>query len=197
MNTVQAAWQQVLTEAGDIKVANLVTLSRAALILPVFWLLLQGLTTVALMVYVTASVSDLLDGWLARRAGRASNFGAQLDAAVDNLWGLATLLFLWLAFPGLMDRHRLAIVVLFGGPLLYLGVSYLLRSEFLMFHFWSAKVGAVLLVCLWPLMALTGSETIVPIAAWLVGLSRLEQVVFILRGGRNLNAPHGLGRIDA
>ena len=48
-----------------------------------------------------------------------------------------------------------------------------------MFHFWSAKAGAVLLFCLWPLMALTGSEAWLPAAAMLVAFSRLEQILYI------------------
>ena len=66
-----------------------------------------------------------------------------------------------------------------------------------MFHFWSAKAGAALLFCLWPLVALVGGEAWIPIAAALVGASRIEQLVFILRGGLDLNAAHGLVRVPS
>ena len=61
-----------------------------------------------------------------------------------------------------------------------------------MFHFWSAKIGALLLFALWPVEAFTGHEELLLLAAGVVGLSRMEQVVFILRGGRDLDANHGL-----
>ncbi|MDP3853386.1 CDP-alcohol phosphatidyltransferase family protein [Phenylobacterium sp.] len=189
-----AFWRRVLTEEGHLKLANLVTLSRAMLIAPIFGLLAAGQAQAALALYGLAAATDLIDGWLARRSGRASAFGAQLDAVVDNLFSLAILGFLLMAYPGLAERHTAALVALFGGPLVYLAVSWLLRRRFLMFHFWSAKAGAVLLFCLWPLIALSGSEAWLPAAAALVGLSRLEQIVYILRGGQDLDAPHGLAQ---
>jgi phosphatidylglycerophosphate synthase len=185
-------FRAVVAEGEGLKLANIVTLSRGVLILPTFALLLGGLPKAALVVYGVAASTDLFDGWLARRSGRSSAFGAQLDAAVDNLFSVAILGFLLLAYPGLAQRHAAALIVLFGGPLAYLVASWLLKRRFLMFHFWSAKVGAVLLFCLWPLMAITSSEAWLPVAAAVVGLSRLEQLIFILRGGQNLNAPHGL-----
>lgn len=180
------------TEGGALKLANLVTLSRGVLILPIVALLVGGWRWPALAVYGLAAATDLIDGWLARRSGQASAFGAQLDAVVDNAFSVAILAFLLLDLSGLLARHAVALVVLFAGPLAYLAVSWLLTRRFLMFHFWSAKIGAVLLFCLWPLVAVTGWETWIPVAAAVVGLSRLEQVIFILRGGRALDAPHGL-----
>lgn len=184
-------------EDGGLKLANLVTLSRAALIVPILLLLLAGLQTPALGLYVLAALTDAVDGWIARTSGRASRFGAQLDAAVDNLFSLAILAFLVLAWPGLAARQGLALAVLFGAPLAYLAVSWAMRRRLMMFHFWSAKAGALLLFCLWPLIAFTGAEGLIGVAALVIGLSRLEQVAYMLRGGEDLNAPHGLAPIMA
>ena len=189
-------WRNVIGEGGGLKLANLVTLSRGLLIAPTFGLLLAGEPVWALAVYVLAASTDLVDGWLARRSGRSSDFGAQLDAVIDNIFSVAILGFLLLAYPGIAHRHAAALIVLFAGPVAYLAASWALKRRFLMFHFWSAKAGAVLLFCLWPLMSITGSEAWLPLAAALVGLSRLEQIVFIMRGGLDLNAPHGLAPIS-
>lgn len=190
-------WRRIVAEDGALKLANIVTLSRAVLIVPIFALLVGGHGLAALAVYVAAACTDLVDGWLARRSGRSSAFGAQLDAVVDNLFSLAILGFLLLAYPGLAQRHAVALLVLFAGPVVYLAASWLLKRRFLMFHFWSAKIGAFLLFCLWPLVAVTGAEAWIPLTAALVALSRLEQVVFILRGGLDLNAPHGLAPVPS
>ena len=186
---------RIVREGGAWKLANIVTLSRGVLIFPILALLAVGWRWSALGLYGLAAATDLVDGWLARRSGRASAFGAQLDAAVDNLFSLGILAFLLMDLPGIGHRHPVALAVLFAGPLAYLAVSWLLRRRAMMFHFWSAKAGAVLLFCLWPLVALTGWEAWIPLTAAVVGLSRLEQVVFILRGGEALDAPHGLVRL--
>lgn len=187
--------RRLLWEDGRFKLANLVTLSRGVLIAPILALLWAGQGLAALGVYLIAIATDVVDGWVARRMGQGSSFGAQLDAVIDNLFSVAILAFLLLAFPGLGERQGLAVVLLFGAPLAYLALSWLLTRRLLMFHFWSAKLGALLLFLLWPLVALTRWEGWIPLAAAVIAASRLEQVVFILRGGADLDAPHGLGRV--
>lgn len=184
--------KRLIYEDGAIKLANLVTLSRAVLIVPILGLLAGGKVPLALAIYIFAACTDLVDGWLARRSGQASTFGAQLDAAVDNLFSVAILVFLAMAFPGLVARHPVAFWSLGWVPIVYLVVSWVLRRRLLMFHFWSAKAGAFLLFCLWPLMAVTHQEGWLVLAAAIVCLSRLEQVVFIFRGGLDVEAAHAL-----
>lgn len=181
----------LIFEDGELKWANLVTLSRAMLIAPIIALLLTGRQTPALALYVLAALTDVFDGWIARGTGRASRYGAQLDAAVDNIFSIGILVFLMLAWPDLMRRQAMAAAILFGAPLVYLAVSWAMRRRLMMFHFWSAKAGAFLLFCLWPLIAFSGAESLVTLVALVVGFSRVEQIIFMLRGGEDLNAPHG------
>ena len=187
----------LIFEDGRLKLANLVTLSRAALIVPILMLLLDGKQTPALGLYLLAALTDVFDGWIARSTGQASRFGAQLDAAVDNIFSIGILAFLLLAWPGLWERQWFSLIILFGGPAAYLVVSWAMRRRLMMFHFWSAKVGAFLLFALWPLIAFSGAENLIGIVALVVGFSRVEQVIFMLRGGEDLNAPHGFGPIPA
>jgi phosphatidylglycerophosphate synthase len=163
----------LVVERGQFKPANAVTLARGVLIIPIFALLWAGKAPAALGLYVLAAATDLVDGWLARRFGQSSAFGAQLDASVDNVFSLAILGFLALAYPGLLARQWPAAIMLFGGPIVYLGVSWLMTRRLMMFHVWSAKAGAVLLFSLWPAIAVTGWTGWLWLSAFVVGLSRL------------------------
>jgi len=186
----------LVVERGAFKPANAVTLSRGLLIAPIFGLLWAGKPILALGLYVLAALTDLIDGWLARRFNQSSDFGAQLDALVDNVFSLAILGFLALACPGLIARQWLAAAVLFGGPIAYLGASWLMTRRLMMFHVWSAKVGAFLLFCLWPAIAVTGWTGSLWLCALVESARRLEQVILIARGGRDLNAGHGFVRVQ-
>jgi len=65
--------------------ANWLTVLRILLI-PVFVsLLVYGKPGVALLVFLTAAVTDLLDGYVARRRGSQSRLGAFLDPMADKL----------------------------------------------------------------------------------------------------------------
>lgn len=64
---------------------NALSLSRIVLAVA---FVLAGSTAVRVAVLVVASVSDWLDGWLARRAGTASRWGALLDPITDRVFAL-------------------------------------------------------------------------------------------------------------
>jgi cardiolipin synthase len=74
-----------MVRAGVQHLPNLITLSRIGLV-PVLILLLKdqhyGL---ALVVFAIAGVSDALDGYLAKRLGVQTHFGAVLDPVADKL----------------------------------------------------------------------------------------------------------------
>ncbi|BCX82049.1 CDP-diacylglycerol---glycerol-3-phosphate 3-phosphatidyltransferase [Methylomarinovum caldicuralii] len=77
--------------------ATWLTLLRIALI-PVlvvcFYLPWPGMRVLAAFVFVVASVTDWLDGWLARRLGQTTRFGAFLDPVADKLMVASALVLL-------------------------------------------------------------------------------------------------------
>lgn len=78
---------------------NVLTVGRILAIPPLVILLFSGQYGWALAVAVVAGVSDLIDGWLARRFGWQSRFGSLADPAADKLLMLASYLTLaWLGY---------------------------------------------------------------------------------------------------
>ena len=61
------------------------------------WAILEDHDTLALTLFVAASFSDAADGFIARRWGFTSQFGAWLDPIADKLLMLSCFLALWLA----------------------------------------------------------------------------------------------------
>ena len=78
---------------------NLLSASRIALCLPL--LMVDAMTVPFWVLYVVAGVTDMLDGFLARRWGVESRFGARLDSVADFVFVLAVgyKLFPWLKLP--------------------------------------------------------------------------------------------------
>ena len=72
--------------------ASKITLARVALI-PVFMvLLLLHLNIAALIVFIVASATDFVDGYIARHYNQVSDFGKFLDPLADKLLVLAAML---------------------------------------------------------------------------------------------------------
>jgi cardiolipin synthase len=93
-------------------IANQLTLLRLLLI-PAFVLFtLYGEFGWALVTFVVAGLTDLLDGLAARAAGQKSELGAWLDPAADKLLLVSTFVVLTLPNIGLVNRIPLWLTVL-------------------------------------------------------------------------------------
>jgi len=85
-----------------LNIPNLLTWGRILLI-PLFvgvfyaphhWLAPTEQNLAATIIFVVAAITDWLDGWLARRLGQMSAFGAFLDPVADKLMVAAALIIL-------------------------------------------------------------------------------------------------------
>ena len=108
-------------------IPNIISVLRMVLVAPIVYLLLSERYQLALLLIVVASVSDALDGFLAKRYGWSTRLGAFLDPAGDKLliaWSYGTLAYLgnipvWLAFIVIFRD-----VVIVAGSFMY---HYLVR----------------------------------------------------------------------
>lgn len=95
MNRVLAAWRHIGAES--INVPNVLTLARILLI-PVFIILFVHPTPdqslAAAMIFAVAAVTDMLDGYIARRTGQVTKLGKLLDPIADKLLVLSALILL-------------------------------------------------------------------------------------------------------
>ena len=105
-------------------VPNALTMLRLALV-PVFIVLFfRGQRTAALAVFCVASLTDLLDGQIARRTNQVTDFGKLFDPLADKLMVLSALICHGIA--GNFPWAAIAIVGVKEG-LMVLGSAYMLR----------------------------------------------------------------------
>lgn len=92
----------------SINIPNTLTLMRIFLIpvlVVVFYLPFQHHLLVAAAVFSVAAVTDWLDGYLARRLGQMTKFGAFLDPVADKLMVAVALVLL-------VERHNTILLTL-------------------------------------------------------------------------------------
>jgi cardiolipin synthase (CMP-forming) len=90
-----------------LTLANQLTLLRMLLIPAFVILVIYGYLGWALVVFVTAGVTDALDGLIARLSGQKTSLGAWLDPMADKLLLVTT--FIVLSLPGLQLENRFPI----------------------------------------------------------------------------------------
>ncbi len=78
-------------------IPNLMTLTRLILLIPIIWCLARTLRWCAFSWAILGIMTDLLDGWVARRLNQASDLGRMMDPVVDKINVLSVTLFMALS----------------------------------------------------------------------------------------------------
>ncbi|MEN9608880.1 MAG: hypothetical protein RLZZ06_811 [Actinomycetota bacterium] len=188
-------WAQLRT------LPNLLSLLRLALV-PVFlYLIITNQPIVAFLVLVVASITDWLDGYLARKLNQVTRIGALLDPAADRLYIFATLV--GLAVTGSIPAW-LPVVVIARDVVLAFTIPVLASRNYgpLPVHFFG-KAGTFALLYAFPLLLLAdwwvqAQFVILPIAwgfalwgvglYWYAGFIYLKQVLHLVKTEPKFNA---------
>lgn len=104
-------------------VPNTLTIIRMLLI-PVYWFVfMDGQTAWGLVIFITASLTDLADGYIARKYNQITDFGKLMDPLADKLMVVSVMLSLaikgmapWPALLVILCKEALMVL---GGTLLY------------------------------------------------------------------------------
>jgi len=75
-----------------MNVANWLTLSRIVLIIPFVYFLLNDYYLIALIIFVIASITDWLDGFIARKFNMITDLGKLLDPMADKILVISALI---------------------------------------------------------------------------------------------------------
>ena len=188
-------WAQLRT------LPNLLSLLRLALV-PVFLvLIITGHSITAFIVLAIASITDWLDGFLARKLNQVTRIGALLDPAADRLYIFATLI--GLAVTGAIPAW-LPVVVVGRDVLLAFTIPVLASRNYgpLPVHFFG-KAGTFALLYAFPLLLLAEWWTqaqfvILPLAwafalwgvglYWYAGFLYVKQVLSLVKSTPKFNA---------
>jgi len=111
-----------------LNLPNLLTMGRVAIIPLVLWLLDRGTPSdcvMAALVYSAAAITDLLDGYLARRMNVVSVLGKFLDPLADKLLVMASLV--WMVPMGRIPEW--AVVLLLGREISITALRSIASSE--------------------------------------------------------------------
>jgi CDP-diacylglycerol--glycerol-3-phosphate 3-phosphatidyltransferase len=111
-----------------LNLPNLLTMGRVVIIPVVLWLLDQGTPqscALAAMVYAAAAITDLLDGYLARKMNVVSVLGQFLDPLADKLLVMASLV--WMVPMGRIPAW--AVVLLLAREISITGLRSIASSE--------------------------------------------------------------------
>ncbi len=106
-------------------IPNLLSTIRIILIIPVIWTMLTGHLAWSIALFILAGLTDIIDGWLARRKHWETRVGGMLDALADKLLLIPVYSCLW--WFDIIPSWLLAIVI--GRDILIILCSMLYRAQ--------------------------------------------------------------------
>jgi cardiolipin synthase (CMP-forming) len=98
-------------EAGALvlSIPNLITLGRILLVPVMVWAITAGEMRLAFLLFLVAGLSDLVDGYLAKRFNMATELGAYLDPLADK--AMIVSIYVTLGIAGAIPRWLVILVV--------------------------------------------------------------------------------------
>ncbi len=118
-----------------MNIPNIISIFRLLLIIPISYFFIINNYIIALILLFVAWISDLLDGYLARRLNQVSELGKTLDPLADKLLVFVIVLYLILTkkLPLLVASVVVArdVLILLAGFLAYLRFKYVIPSNYI------------------------------------------------------------------
>ena len=171
-------------------VPNVLTMVRLLLI-PLYWWVMmgQGNERLALVIFVVASLTDLLDGYIARRFNQITDFGKLFDPLADKVMVRSVLLSLCL--KGILPWLSLAILLV-KELLMIVGSYFLLKHQLVVYAKPVGKIAQFVIVAALILSFFHASFAAFPLHLILMGLGIIltlaALVFYFISGWRALKA---------
>ncbi|MCF0125383.1 MAG: CDP-alcohol phosphatidyltransferase family protein [Clostridia bacterium] len=122
-------------------IPNILTIIRLLLILFIVFYIFTGNYLLAFVIFSISGITDIADGFIARKFNLVSNFGKLIDPLADKLTQVATLTSLTLCN---MIPIWILIIVLFKEFVMIVGASFLYGKDVVVYSKWYGKLATVL-----------------------------------------------------
>ena len=157
-------------------VPNALSALRLVLAPLMLWLAWTGRETAFLATLTVSLLSDLSDGFVARRLGQETALGTLLDSWGDLATYTTVPLCAWWLWPELIREESGYVAAVVAAYVFPIALGYLKYGRLTAYHTWGAKLSAVVLGASALLLFLGGPPQPFRVAAWILVLAELEEI---------------------
>lgn len=166
------------SSAGEplLTIPNALSALRLVLAPVLVWLAWTGQATPFLVTLSVSLLSDLVDGWFARRFDQATHLGTLLDSWGDFATYMIVPICAWWLWPDLIRReapYAAAVVAAYVFPIV---LGYLKYGRLTAYHTYGAKLSAIVVGGSALLLFAGGAPIPFRIATWVLVFAELEEI---------------------
>ncbi len=147
------------TGSNLYSIPNILSLLRLALVPVLVGLASTQRGDIFLVVLAVSLLSDVLDGYLARKLGLVSELGAKLDSWGDILTYAAMILGLHLIWPDIFDKQAEFLFAAMMSFILPTLLAFRKFGAYPSYHTWGAKLAAVLMAPAYYVLILADADS--------------------------------------
>ncbi|MDA7815842.1 CDP-alcohol phosphatidyltransferase family protein [Porticoccaceae bacterium] len=147
------------TGSNLYSIPNILSLLRLALVPVLVGLASAQRGDIFLVVLAVSLLSDVLDGYLARKLGLVSELGAKLDSWGDILTYAAMILGLHLIWPDIFDKQAEFLFAAMMSFILPTLLAFRKFGAYPSYHTWGAKLAAVLIAPAYYVLILADADS--------------------------------------
>jgi CDP-diacylglycerol--glycerol-3-phosphate 3-phosphatidyltransferase len=175
------------SSANLYSIPNILSLLRLALVPVLVALATAQRGDIFLLVLAVSLISDVLDGYLARKLNLASELGAKLDSWGDILTYAAMILGLHLIWPSIFERQAEYLFAAMMSFILPTLLAFRKFGAYPSYHTWGAKLAAVLMAPAYYVLILTDADSFFRMVILFHVLVALEEmaITYILNQPRS------------
>ena len=155
---------------------NALSALRLVLAPVLLWLAWTGRETAFLITLAVSLLSDLSDGWLARRFDQSTSLGTLLDSWGDLATYLTVPLCAWWLWPELIRREAIWAAAIVAAYVFPIALGYLKYGRLTAYHTYGAKLSALLIGPSALLLFLGGPPWPFRVATCVLVLAELEEI---------------------
>ena len=168
------------TERNIFSIPNMLSLLRLSLVPVLLVLAVSGKADVFLQVLAISLVTDVLDGYLARRLDQISELGAKLDSCGDMFTYGSMILGIYWLWPEVFAAQAMYLLAAALSFTLPVALALSKHGEYPSYHTLAAKAAALLLAPAYYLLILGGDDLFFRVVILFHVLVALEEVAITL-----------------
>lgn len=167
-----------------INIPNIISLLR--ILLCPFLYFFVGDKIIFNTLYIFICISDILDGYIARKKGIVSEFGAKLDSLADFIFSIVLFMVFYIKYPLILKDILLYLLVISFIRIFNLVYSYTKFKKIVALHTALNKLTGLLLVLVFPFVDYSMSSIFINLILIISFIASLEETLILILS-RNVN----------
>lgn len=176
-----------------VTIPNILSISRIIATPTIFFL--REYKFILLLVLILIGITDVLDGYIARKNKKETIIGSMLDSLSDFVFFLSLIVYAILFEIDIIMSFKYYVIAILGLKLLTVTTGIVKYKKLCFLHTYGNKLTGIVIFVGFCYFIFFGNTMLIKIAIFISLISSLEELIIILLGNKYLQNTRGIWEI--